>query len=117
MLKKESFFFSCRSKETDRDDFIFYSKRLMRLLIEDVMSMLPFQTVTVDTPQKFRYEGKRLNVKQVDIIIILFCDSSYISMIEILFKSCLPFRNWSAEDNSYNDATFLSLCLFYSYYI
>ncbi|XP_067938012.1 uridine-cytidine kinase-like 1 [Watersipora subatra] len=54
-----------RSNDTHRDDFIFYSKRLMRLLIEDVMSMLPFETVVVDTPQKFRYVGKRLNVKQI----------------------------------------------------
>lgn len=54
-----------RSKETSRDDFIFYSRRLMRLLIEDVMSMLPFSTITVDTPQGFSYEGKRLDVKQV----------------------------------------------------
>lgn len=58
----------CRSKETNRDDFIFYSKRLMRFLIEDVMSMLPFRTVTVDTPQGFRYEGKRLDVKQVNTV-------------------------------------------------
>lgn len=39
----------------------------MRLLIEDVMSMLPFNSVTVDTPQGFRYDGKRLDVKQVII--------------------------------------------------
>ena len=58
--------FACfRSKETGRDDFIFYSRRLMRLLIEDVMSMLPFKNVTIDTPQGFQYDGKRLDVKQV----------------------------------------------------
>lgn len=54
-----------RSKDTDRDDFIFYSKRLMRLLIEDVMSMLPFTSVVVDTPQGFQYQGKTLSIKQV----------------------------------------------------
>ncbi|RDD41312.1 Uridine-cytidine kinase-like 1 [Trichoplax sp. H2] len=31
-----------RSKETNRDDFIFYSKRLMRLLFEYTLSLLPF---------------------------------------------------------------------------
>ena len=60
--------FACfRSKETGRDDFIFYSRRLMRLLIEDVMSMLPFKNVTIDTPQGFQYDGKRLDVKQVGV--------------------------------------------------
>uniref|UniRef100_A0A2K5L7H4 Uridine-cytidine kinase n=1 Tax=Cercocebus atys TaxID=9531 RepID=A0A2K5L7H4_CERAT len=32
-----------RDKETSRDEFIFYSKRLMRLLIEHALSFLPFQ--------------------------------------------------------------------------
>ena len=39
----------------------------MRLLIEDVMSMLPFKNVTIDTPQGFQYDGKRLDVKQVGV--------------------------------------------------
>lgn len=32
-----------RDRETSRDEFIFYSKRLMRLLIEHALSFLPFQ--------------------------------------------------------------------------
>lgn len=35
--------FPPRNKETSRDEFIFYSKRLMRLLIEHALSLLPFQ--------------------------------------------------------------------------
>lgn len=35
--------FTVRDKETSRDEFIFYSKRLMRLLIEHALSFLPFQ--------------------------------------------------------------------------
>lgn len=37
------FSFPSRNKETSRDEFIFYSKRLMRLLIEHALSFLPFQ--------------------------------------------------------------------------
>ena len=33
----------CRNRETPRDEFIFYSDRLMRLLIEYALSMLPFK--------------------------------------------------------------------------
>lgn len=32
-----------RNKDTPRDEFIFYSKRLMRLLIEYALSLLPFK--------------------------------------------------------------------------
>lgn len=32
-----------RNKETSRDEFIFYSKRLIRLLIEYALSLLPFR--------------------------------------------------------------------------
>ncbi|XP_070586929.1 uridine-cytidine kinase-like 1 isoform X2 [Erythrolamprus reginae] len=46
-----------RNKETSRDEFIFYSKRLMRLLIEHALSFLPFQSCTVETPQGEDYEG------------------------------------------------------------
>ena len=33
----------CRNEATSRDDFIFYSKRLMRILIEHALSHLPFK--------------------------------------------------------------------------
>ncbi|XP_022258382.1 uridine-cytidine kinase-like 1 [Limulus polyphemus] len=48
-----------RNKETSRDEFIFYSKRLMRLLIEYALSILPYQDVVVETPQGLTYQGKR----------------------------------------------------------
>lgn len=35
--------FAPRNKETSRDEFIFYSKRLMRLLIEHALSFLPLK--------------------------------------------------------------------------
>ncbi|XP_068610155.1 uridine-cytidine kinase-like 1 isoform X1 [Brachionichthys hirsutus] len=37
-----------RNKETSRDEFIFYSKRLMRLLIERALSFLPSQVPNTD---------------------------------------------------------------------
>ncbi len=38
-----NFIFSFRNKQTVRDEFIFYSKRLMRVLIEYALSLLPFE--------------------------------------------------------------------------
>lgn len=46
-----------RNKDTPRDEFIFYSKRLIRLVIEYALSLLPFHDLTVDTPQGVPYEG------------------------------------------------------------
>ncbi|VVC96447.1 unnamed protein product [Leptidea sinapis] len=46
-----------QNKDTPRDEFIFYSKRLMRLVIEFALSLLPYSEYKVDTPQGFTYTG------------------------------------------------------------
>uniref|UniRef100_A0A665VB21 Uridine-cytidine kinase n=1 Tax=Echeneis naucrates TaxID=173247 RepID=A0A665VB21_ECHNA len=61
----------CRNKETNRDEFIFYSKRLMRLLIEHALSFLPLKPVSVETPQGGVYEGKRLSGNRITGVSIL----------------------------------------------
>ncbi|XP_047244645.1 uridine-cytidine kinase-like 1 isoform X3 [Girardinichthys multiradiatus] len=60
-----------RNKETNRDEFIFYSKRLMRLLIEHALSFLPLKPVSVETPQGTIYDGKRLSGKRITGVSIL----------------------------------------------
>lgn len=60
-----------RDKGTSRDDFIFYSRRLMRLLIEYALSMLEYESVVVCTPQNTQYEGKKLGSKQICGVSIL----------------------------------------------
>uniref|UniRef100_A0A4W3KBH2 Uridine-cytidine kinase n=1 Tax=Callorhinchus milii TaxID=7868 RepID=A0A4W3KBH2_CALMI len=71
-----------RNKDTSRDEFIFYSKRLMRLLIEHALSFLPLKPVTVETPQGELYEGKRFGGKRVSLIPIL------INLNIIMKKNC-----------------------------
>jgi uracil phosphoribosyltransferase len=46
-----------RDKNTKREDFIFYSDRLIRLLIEEGLSYLPFREKTVTTPTGAHYKG------------------------------------------------------------
>uniref|UniRef100_A0A096LR76 Uridine-cytidine kinase n=1 Tax=Poecilia formosa TaxID=48698 RepID=A0A096LR76_POEFO len=60
-----------RNKETNRDEFIFYSKRLMRLLIEHALSFLPLKPASVETPQGTVYEGKRLSGQRITGVSIL----------------------------------------------
>ncbi|XP_069581015.1 uridine-cytidine kinase-like 1 isoform X2 [Brachyistius frenatus] len=60
-----------RNKETSRDEFIFYSKRLMRLLIERALSFLPSQVHIVQTPQGEDYEGQTFHGKRITGVSIL----------------------------------------------
>nr|CAH0098776.1 unnamed protein product [Daphnia galeata] len=54
-----------RNKDTPRDEFIFYSRRLIRLTIEFALSLLPFKDTTVDTPQGVPYHGKRIATDKI----------------------------------------------------
>uniref|UniRef100_A0AAQ5ZVJ1 Uridine-cytidine kinase n=1 Tax=Amphiprion ocellaris TaxID=80972 RepID=A0AAQ5ZVJ1_AMPOC len=59
------------SAQTSRDEFIFYSKRLMRLLIEHALTFLPSQHCVVQTPQGHEYEGRSYNGKGITGVSIL----------------------------------------------
>ncbi|XP_065212106.1 uridine-cytidine kinase-like 1 [Planococcus citri] len=72
-----------RNKDTARDEFVFYSQRLMRLVIEYALSLLPFKDVTIDTPQGVPYRGKSCTADKICGVSILragetmeqaFCD-------------------------------------------
>ncbi|KAJ3042848.1 Uracil phosphoribosyltransferase, synthesizes UMP from uracil [Rhizophlyctis rosea] len=46
-----------RNKDTNRGDFIFYSNRVIRFLVEEALNHLPFVSTTVETPTGVPYEG------------------------------------------------------------
>ncbi|CAG9818826.1 unnamed protein product [Phaedon cochleariae] len=60
-----------RNKETSRDEFIFYSKRLIRLVIEYTLSLMSFVDKTVDTPQGVVYHGKKTATNKICGVSIL----------------------------------------------
>ncbi|KAM8713844.1 hypothetical protein ACLKA7_014070 [Drosophila subpalustris] len=60
-----------RCKNTSRDEFIFYSKRLIRLVIEYALSLFPFKATCVETPQGVLYEGKRMESRKICGVSIL----------------------------------------------
>ncbi|XP_077944512.1 uridine-cytidine kinase-like 1a isoform X3 [Gasterosteus aculeatus] len=60
-----------RNKGTSRDEFIFYSKRLMRLLIEHALTFLPSQSCVVQTPQGCEYEGRSYKGKGITGVSVL----------------------------------------------
>ncbi|XP_055311714.1 uridine-cytidine kinase-like 1 isoform X4 [Sitodiplosis mosellana] len=60
-----------RNQETSRDEFIFYSNRLIRLVIEYSLGLMPFKEAKVDTPQNLSYEGKRMACEKICGVSIL----------------------------------------------
>ncbi|RDX44711.1 PRTase-like protein [Polyporus arcularius HHB13444] len=53
----EALFTIIRDKETSRGDFLFYSDRIIRLLVEEGLNHLPVIPKTVTTPTGATYEG------------------------------------------------------------
>ncbi|EFA85146.1 uracil phosphoribosyltransferase [Heterostelium album PN500] len=59
-----------RNKDTKREDFIFYSDRLIRLLIEEGLNCLPFSETTVTTPTGCEYNGVQFASKICGVSIV-----------------------------------------------
>jgi uracil phosphoribosyltransferase len=59
-----------RNKETSRADFIFYSNRLLRLVIEEGLGFLPFAEQTIITPTGNEYKGVRFTSKLCGVSIV-----------------------------------------------
>ncbi|KJE92953.1 uridine cytidine kinase [Capsaspora owczarzaki ATCC 30864] len=59
-----------RNRDTPRDEFIFYSQRLMRLLVEYALSFLPFQETIVTTPSNALFQGQRFNGTLIGVSIV-----------------------------------------------
>jgi len=59
-----------RDKTTSRADFIFYSDRLIRLVIEEGLGFLPFAECTVVTPTGLDYKGVKFTSKLCGVSIV-----------------------------------------------
>lgn len=66
-----------RNANTPRDEFIFYSNRLMRLVIEHTFSLMPFKDLTIETPQGVQYHGKSNSL----LSDTLFCNLNFSSSL------------------------------------
>ncbi|KAF8655195.1 hypothetical protein AX16_003227 [Volvariella volvacea WC 439] len=53
----EALYTIIRDKETSRGDFLFYSDRIIRLLVEEGLNHLPVVKRTVETPTGAKYDG------------------------------------------------------------
>ncbi|PRP88954.1 uracil phosphoribosyltransferase [Planoprotostelium fungivorum] len=77
-----------RNKETSRADFIFYSDRLLRLVIEEALGYLPFASQDVTTPTGSVYNGVEFTGKVCGVSIVRAGES----MENALRASCRDIR-------------------------
>jgi uracil phosphoribosyltransferase len=52
-----------RDRDVTRDDFVFHSGRIIRLLIESALDLLPFEEEVAETPVGNKYEGLRYSTR------------------------------------------------------
>eukprot|EP00754_Rhynchopus_humris_P034256 Rhum_TRINITY_DN15585_c0_g1::Rhum_TRINITY_DN15585_c0_g1_i1::g.161341::m.161341/K00761/upp, UPRT; uracil phosphoribosyltransferase len=52
-----------RNQDTTRQDFVFFADRLMRLLVEEALSFVPFKRSVVSTPTGETYDGLQFTAK------------------------------------------------------
>ncbi|GAB5361211.1 hypothetical protein AAMO2058_000694000 [Amorphochlora amoebiformis] len=64
-----------RDRATARDDFVFYSNRIIRLLIEQALSKLPFVRTVVMTPTDAPFHGFEFRHRVVGVSIMRAGDS------------------------------------------
>ena len=48
-----------RDRDVSRDDFVFHSGRIIRLLVEAALDLLPFEEEVAETPVGTKYDGLR----------------------------------------------------------
>ncbi|MFH4973677.1 hypothetical protein AB6A40_000386 [Gnathostoma spinigerum] len=76
-----------RNKNTPRDELIFYTDRLIRILIENAMNFMPFEDIEVQTVDGLRYNGKR---RSTDIcgIAIMRAGETMENSLRAVVKDC-----------------------------
>lgn len=75
-----------RDRGTKREDFIFYADRIIRLLVEEGLNLLPLQKVSITTPTDARFEGARFEGRICAVSIVRAGESMETAMREVCKK-------------------------------
>ncbi|EPY33260.1 uracil phosphoribosyltransferase [Strigomonas culicis] len=78
-----------RNVETQRTDFVFYSERIMRLILEAALCLIPVQPCNIKTPTGAVYQGVRPDAKGIIGVSILRAGES---MERVLREMCRGVR-------------------------
>lgn len=72
-----------RDRDVSRGDFVFYSRRIIRLLLESAMDLLPFDKHEVTTPVGHTYHGLRFASKLCAVPVIRAGESMEAELREV----------------------------------
>lgn len=75
-----------RDKNTKREDFIFYSDRIIRLLIEEGLNLLPIKKASITTPTDSEFEGARFEGRICAVSIVRAGEAMETAMREVCKK-------------------------------
>lgn len=75
-----------RDRNTKREDFIFYSDRIIRLLVEEGLNLLPIKKVSITTPTGAGFEGARFEGRICAVSIVRAGESMETAMREVCKK-------------------------------
>merc|ERR1712166_258141 len=73
-----------RDGQCTRDDFVFYSNRIMRLLVEEALAMLPFDPVQITTPTGTTFDGYMFKTSLVWVSIVRAGESMEQSLRDVV---------------------------------
>ncbi|KII96175.1 hypothetical protein PLICRDRAFT_35118 [Plicaturopsis crispa FD-325 SS-3] len=79
----EALFTIIRDKDTNRGDFLFYSDRIIRLLVEEGLNHLPVLAKTVETPTGSTYHGVGFEGKICGVSILRAGEAMEVGLREV----------------------------------
>ncbi|KAL7485551.1 hypothetical protein ACHAW6_011146 [Cyclotella cf. meneghiniana] len=97
-------FTKIRDENTGAAEFVQYSKRIMRLLVEDTVAILPSAPRTINTPTNVRYRGQLsvidTNPEKVCLVSVIRAGDSLLESFREIFPSCRVGKMWIQRNES-----------------
>ena len=96
--------FHFSDQNTGAADFVHYSKRIMRLLVEETVSTLPTRSLTVSTPTNARYKGSISIIDshphKVCLVSIIRAGDALLESFRELFPAVTVGKLWIQRDET-----------------
>lgn len=99
-----SLFTKIRDENTSAAEFVYYSKRIMRLLVEETVAVLPTEPHTINTPTNVEYNGRLsvidANPENVCLVSIIRAGDALLESFRELFPGARVGKMWIQRNES-----------------
>ena len=96
--------FLTKDENTGAAEFVHYSKRIMRLLVEETAAALPSKPLTINTPTNIRYKGQvniiDTNPEKVCLVSIIRAGDALLESFRELFPGATVGKMWIQRNES-----------------